>query len=61
MNDHFFTRSPGPARYTHGPRSKSRFVEQSHALGAPRASPFSLAIAAAVAIALYWISRQLVE
>ena len=36
-----------------------RFVTQSHVLGAPFASPASLAIAAAVAVALVFVTRRL--
>ncbi len=38
-----------------------RYVTQSHALGAPIASPRSLAIAAAVAVALFFVARRLTD
>lgn len=38
-----------------------RFVTQSHSLGAPIASPGSLAIAAAVVVGLYLIARRLID
>ena len=39
----------------------SRFVTQSHALGAPMASPTSLLVAAAIAVAVYLVGRRLVD
>ncbi len=38
-----------------------RFVTQSHALGAPKASPRSLAVAAAVAVALFYVAKKLTD
>lgn len=41
--------------------TSSRFVTQSHALGAPMASPASLIVAAAIAVAVYFVGRRLVD
>lgn len=56
--------SPGFARDrslrpSHNSAGHGRFVTQSHALSAPRARPASLAIAAAVAVALVLVTRRL--
>lgn len=40
-------------------RRSSRFVTQSHALGTPLANPAALAVAAAIAVALYLVGRKL--
>lgn len=56
--------APGPAsgrtihRVDHGMRP-GRFVMQSHALGAPIASPRALIIAAAIAVAVYLLGCRL--
>ena len=49
-------RSMRPSRE---PGHGGRFVTQSHVLGAPFARPGSLAIAAAVAVALVLVTRRL--
>ncbi len=41
--------------------TSARFVTQSHALGAPMASPASLIVAAAIAVAVYFVGRRLVD
>ncbi len=51
--------TPGsrPDRNSRSPR----FVTQSHALGAPMANPASLIVAAAIAVAVYFVGRRLVD
>ncbi len=46
---------------TFGAARHARFTQQSHALGGPVASPRSVLIGTAIAVALYWIGCRLSE
>lgn len=41
--------------------NSKRFVTQSHALGTPMANPASLIVAAAIAVAVYFVGRRLAD
>ncbi len=62
------TASYGPYRSTDTTGSRpqrsstsARFVTQSHALGTPMANPASLIVAAAIAVAVYFVGRRLAD